>query len=618
MSSSNHIALGLKNKGIKTLLVEVVKHYRGDKKRSMLVLPSEHFIGVVKKEKIIKNPIMKKLKKYVDIDIDKDLNFHVNWTPITVEANLAEDNLEIETVGKGKNFDAIFKVDISELIIKGDKIEFCEFENIDKTCNTKNGLYGRFNNFELRLKDGDLIQALIKTNVRVKDGIVKIDFDKTISNLVSQKSKLDKMDMNRFLMGSGTPSFWLNFESFVMPPPVLIMNGVRIEIETEEIGTALLSEREFLANVLAGFAGEFVAKDLVKLVNTKLISKIDQIRTSYQLIDYNRYDLIQKEFLRLMDISSEDALKYLKGLGEIPKEDSFVQTMKRVFRHSIYQAKSKLNFKEMNTKDGQDLIAYFDSELYVNDKKMHIGKKVWNGKKKFEAFNFKNLDFNYDFAFALSEPLINAFADTALSSGMVNNVFQNLTKMKGVIIDDLKFHFVNAPDGCAFDKFKVVANMKVKLSELKRESFWDHITLSIGEYLESDWGGDWNPLPTEQELFFPIELDFIVNIQKYDEKTKLFLMSDSPFGNIGIRNTFDYPVKDMTGVVKDALYEKLKETIEPHLINSHSIDITNYVNAIPGIDLDPHNLFVSDSGHLVFTFNIDGIDIKKFGDLNGK
>ncbi|MFT6631436.1 MAG: hypothetical protein ACJAS4_001385 [Bacteriovoracaceae bacterium] len=611
--SANHIALGLRNNGIKTLLKEVVNHYRAGNSRSMIVLPKEHFRGVVRKEEINQNPIIKKLKNFVDINIDEDLNFHVNWTPITIEAKLAEENLEIETIGKGKNFDAIVKLDISELIIKGAKIEFCEFETIDKTCDTKNGLYGRFNNYELRLKDGELIQTLIKTNIRVKDGIVQLDFDRMISNLISQKSKMDKMDMNRFLMVQEAPKFWLNFESFSMPPPVLIMNGTRIELETEEIGNTLLAEREFLANLLTGFAGDFVAQDLVKIVNKKFIKKIQEIRSSFRLIDYNKYEYKNDMFVKMMNNSPEDAIRYLHREENSSSDENFVQTLTRIFRHTIYSAKSNLGFKEMNTKDGQDIIAYFDSDLIVNKKKMIIKKEVWNGKKKFENFTLDNLDFKYDFAFAISEPLINAFSETAMKTGLVNQVFKNFAKMDGVSIDSLKFHIMNVTESCAFDKIKVVANLKVKMSELKRESWWDHISFKLGEYLESDWGGDWNPLPKEQDLFFPVELDFVLSLNRDEDRTYLFLMNDSPFGTLGIRNTFGYPVKDMTGVVKDALYEKLKETLEPHLIESHSIDITDYVKAIPGIEMSPNSLFASKTGHLVFTFKIDDIDFQRLG-----
>ena len=611
--SANHIALGLRNNGIKTLLKEVVNHYRRGNSRSIIVLPKEHFRGVVKKEKINGNPIIKNLKNFVDINIDEDLNFHVNWTPITIEAKLAEDNLEVETMGKGKNFDAILKLDISELIIKGEKIEFCEFENKDHSCNTQSGLYGRFNNYELRLKDGELIQALVKTNIRVKEGMVELDFDRMISNLISQKSKMDKMDMNRFQMAQEAPKFWLNFESFTMPPPVLIMNGTRIELETEEIGNTLLAEREFLANLLTGFAGEFVAQDLVKLVNKKFVKKIHEIRSSFRLIDYDKYEYKNEMFVKMMKDSPQDAIRYLYREEGPAADENFVQTLTRIFRHSIYSAKSSLGFKEMNTKDGQDVIAYFDSDLTVNKKKMIIKEEVWNGQKEFESFTLDNLNFEYDFAFAISEPLINAFSETAINSGLVNQVFKNVIKMNGVSIDSLKFHIMNASDSCAFDKIKVVANLKVKLSELRRESWWDHISFKLGEYLESDWGGDWNPLPKEQDLFFPVELDFVLTLNSDEDKTILFLMNDSPFGTLGIRNTFKYPTKDMTGLVKDALYEKLKETLEPHLIESHSIDITDYVKAIPGVEMSPKFLFASNSGHLVLTFNIDNIDFKKIG-----
>lgn len=616
--SKNHMALKLGNNGLKTILAEVVEHYRGSNERSIIVLPSESFTGTVQKEMINENPIIRKLKNFVEININENLNFHVKWTPITIEAKLAEKNIEIETFGKGKNFDTTFKLDIEELVIKGSKIEFCEYEKKDKTCNSVNGLYGRFDNYEIRLKDGELIQTLIKTNIRVRDGIVKIDFDKLVSNLISQKSKIDKMDMSRFQMNTEAPKFWLNFESFAMPPPVLIFNGNRIEIETKEIGDALLQEREFLANLLTGFAGEFVAKDLVNLFNNKIISKIDEIKTTYQLIDYDKYKQNSKRFLELMDKSTKEALLFLKNEHSGYPENDFLGVISNIFRRTIHQVKSDLVFNEMNTIDAQDLVAYFDTDLVVNDKKIQVGSKVWNGRKKFGKINFEKIEFDYDFALAISEPLINTFAKTAVNTGLVNEVFQELIAMDGVKIEDLNFHVISNQDGCTFDRLKVVTNLRVKMSELKRNSWMDHISFKLGEYLESEWGGDWNPLPKEQDLYFPLEIDFIVSLRNDDGKTTIYLNSESPFGGGEFRNTFNYPIKNMSGMVQDALLEKLKSTLEPHLDRTHGIDITDYVNAIPGIELVPNHLLLSERGHIVLTFDINKIDLKKLGRLGVK
>ena len=90
-----------------------------------------------------------------------------------------------------------------------------------------------------------------------------------------------------------------------------------------------------------------------------------------------------------MKKSPKLAVEFLASIGTSDnRELTFVETLTKIFRRTIHQAKNNLIFTRIKTQKAQDLTAYFDSDLSVNFKPIKVDDFVWNGQKRGAIISF--------------------------------------------------------------------------------------------------------------------------------------------------------------------------------------------------------------------------------------
>ena len=67
----------------------------------------------------------------------------------------------------------------------------------------------------------------------------------------------------------------------------------------------------------------------------------------------------------------------------------------------------------------------------------------------------------------------------------------------------------------------------------------------------------------------------------------------------------------MTNTVKNGVYDGVKEALMEVLAEPYELDVTDYIKQIPGFDLDMNGLYISKTGHIVLTFDINKIKLKE-------
>ena len=611
-----HISFSLKNDGIKKVLSAVLEDYKKENRKPEFTLEAGAFSGKVAKSSIESNPIIQQLTSYIHIPIEKDLSFYVNWSPIKIEGEVDKDQVKFESFGRERKFETTMLAVFTDLKISGEMIEFCEFASRDSegnvVCNEKKGMYGRFENFELALKPGEVLKFLIQSHGSLDYNQVSLEFDRTLSNLKPLQSKSDHLLMTKFGISPEIPKFHLDFQKFYMPPTTLIIDGNRIELGLDEIKDALLSEREFLAQMLTSFAGDFVAEDFIEIVNEFFVCKLKDIKTKYELVNFVSHRHSYTEFIEIFREDPRRAVTYMmhgKSKDEMTHWDRFIS----IFKQTIYRLKTDIEFKSLKTQRARDIIGYFATTFNVNRKKYEINHELRNGQGELSEFNLDEVGEDHDFAFSLSEPFFNTISKAAQESGLLNVAFSRATGLKGVYLNGLNFHFESYDNSCELSRVKVVANMRIRLSKLEGEGFGDNFKYKIAEYLESEYGTKYYILPyrKEKDLFFPIELSFSIALMKHADKTLLYLSPDNSFASGELLNSYDYPISDMTNTVKNGVYDGVKEALMEVLAEPYELDVTDYIKQIPGFDLDMNGLYISKTGHIVLTFDINKIKLKE-------
>jgi hypothetical protein len=659
---AQHIGVKVSNKGIQNLLTSAINSYGSNKKNiRKITVPEDVVYERIKKDFFDSNPVVSRIRQFINFEQNEDLVFYFKWSPISVDANMISKSLKVNVTGEEREFQATIKLSLDRLNISGRYLELCELKKWK--CDKKNALYGRFNKYAIRLLKGSKIDIAAVTNVKVlKGGKVELKLKHFLTNLKKPENNTEKYLYSKFgISTSNTAKFDINFSEFIIPPPVVTVNGESFELNVSKLKDAILAEKQYLSAQLATFAGGFVAKDLAGIINRDLLNKLGELKTTINLLNYD-------ERVALADYMDQNptlfeppvythavdntyvapAIDYsvLSRRGQV-QEVSFMDQLQGALKMFIHQAKFDLTYLKTKTKNDKELMVDFSSSLELNGKRWTLKDKLRNGKGKLKYPNFESLDSSkYDIAVAVSEPLFNGVLNLAEKQNLIQNVIDEVSPMPGVYIRSVRMHFEEgqnltynvenvdpadyrqttaidntyvAPPSMITKPTKVydekkrtyktikyrtkdavvaVVNMKVNLYEQPSDGIGGWIENQIGGLLEGGW------------VWFPIEVKFYPQIVEENGKTFIELYASDPFGYNGLKNSYGYPYKDMQNIVHKGLLNKLKEMLKPALNDLPKVDITNYLN-LPGVKLQPVSVSVKKTGHLLIAANIVKLDLKE-------
>lgn len=605
LQAGDHVAFNLKNSGIKKVIKSALAHYLKSNKQDSLIVPAKMITGTIHREEVAQNPIMRQMQGFLDIPEQGNLSYHLVWSDIKIKSHYDDDTVKVIHSGDRENLNASIGVEFTEVSIQTDRIEICEFYE-QGACLQEKGFYGRLEGVEISLAANSRISALVKGHVSIEGHSVKLKFSEVISNLSETIDTGDSKLLKVLTPELNPPQFDINFKSFYMPPPILHVNGQSFELNVEEIQNLLLAEKDFMAKSFTRLIGNFIAQDLVEVINDYFITQLPEIKSQVSMLEYNRGEYLLDRFVELSRENPQEALRFLNQFSARPEgELSTIEKIKYVARAKISEAESKFIFRRLETPRRDQLSIFFDNRLQVNKKELKLLKKIRNGRQNLGKLIFEETQCPYDFAVAFSESYFNGLLNLASETRLLQAMFGEIHQMKGFYLNGLNIHFAQIPYRKELKKIKLVANVTIILSEMESEGIGSWIGNMFAAVLEKN------------VIWFPLEIDLEVNLDRLNRDGKIILDPKDPFGPTGeLRNTYGYPFKDMNGIVKRSLYKKLKEKMAPMFEEKIEIDINNYLEEIPGLKMSAQTLYYHESGHLVFAMQLDELNLGDFSSNN--
>jgi hypothetical protein len=639
---AQHIGVNLTNDGIQNLLTSAIESYsKGQGKNAALAIPEGVIYERIKKEVFGSNPLINNMREYVNFEQNEDLIFYFKWSPINVATKIVPNSLKINVTGDQRFFQASIRFSLNQLSISGRSLELCELKKWK--CDRNNALFGRFNNYSLKLKRNNKIDIAITADVKVQNGKVDLKLKNFISNLIPpSKASERSLYQQHGIATTKQPEFDITFGELIIPAPRLTINGQTVTLDVSGLRNVVLAHKEYLSTQLAQFAGAFLSDDLSKILNKEFFGKLNDLKTMISVLSYNNKPTRTTTNHRILIPQNTVAIDNTRvvmprfqhlervNLNNFNRvEVSFMDQLMGVIKEVVHQAQFDLEYKRTKTIKDSDLVVDFNTHLTLNQRKWPVGNKLGNGKTtmtypQFELLNAKS----YDVAVALSEPLINTTFKMATDTGLVHAVVDKFLSMPGTYITGLHMHIEEGAvkESTVFKPFDIydektrryktityktkdaivaVVEIKVNLLEQPTDGIWDWISNRIGAVLEKG------------VIWFPLEIKFYPQITKVGNKFFLELEAVSPFLYKGLRNSYNYPYKDMKGVVHNALLEKLKTDLKPLLEDLPKVDLTPYVN-LPGVELEPVQIYAKKSGHLIIATKVKKLDLKELSEMKGK
>lgn len=600
----DNVGLEIKNSALVKLLDSTIDSYftKNDTATAPLQIPDGAIEQVIKKDFLLQNAVIKRLQQFLIIDLSKDLEYTVKWSPISIEANIA--NKEIFVVGHdNSNLQVAIKVELDRFSMWGRSLEIIEKSVRFKNREAYGGLYGKFENFEVSLNNNNKVQAVAIFNINIGSNKTQVKLENVYSNLVKPGSEKERIFFERYNFKS-PPRFWVNFQNFYMPPPVLRINGETFEIDPQKIEDVILEEKSFLAQKLIAMTGDFFANDLASVLNTNVLSKLSDIPSSLKLIDYyNPYATCE----------------------ETEKSD-LMNELQELMRSMIYETRFQLDIDRIQTSKNEDIQLSLDTQISLNEKVVNISPYIHNRKVVLGQLDFSRAlhtfskHEDYDLAVGISEPMINALLNAGSGHNIYQSIIDQFMPMPGVKVTGINMHFVNLKHGSSSQAaIDVVAQVEVHFKELDYKAKtqysknWFYNTYLWSENQIKDtvsWSQNQIASLLESgKVYFPLQMRFYPELITKNSHYLVQLKAISPLNYTGIKNHYGYPYKEMYSVVESAIIERIKSELVPQLNNIPEIDITQYLS-LAGINLKPVDLSIKDSGHIILRAKIDEIDLK--------
>lgn len=604
-ASDDHFSVYLTKEGIEKALLEVIKGYNSNAEVTTFTIPADKVESKILKRDIDSNPIISSLRDYALFDLNEDLKFYTKWSPIYLNLKIKDKSLNAKFVqinGTQTQFQVNFKLD--QATISGKSIEICEIRKNVKKCDSENSLYSRFEDYKISLNKGQSIDVAVVFDIFIKNSRASLRLNQVYTNLFSPSTKALKDLYGRNGLGVIPPTLNVNFKNFIMPAPVLTIDGQSYKIEITKIKDVILSEKAFLSKTLVEFAGSFISKDISGIINSAFLNNLTNLNTT--LVNIRKKDSRENPYsyqdpsLMVRDNTRVETnyrpIQIKPNMSLVEEEVTFFKEIKNLLNEVYYKADFNLSISSLKSKREGDLLINSKSSLSLNNIKMTISRNLKNN----SSLYLKNSDIEllrdrgakFDFALSLSEPLLNGFLSLGSSSKLFDKALTKFNNIPGVYLNGVKMYFEPPMSIVA------VADIEIKLSSLTTKGVGGWIKNKIGSLIEGD------------NIYFPLEIKLTPVLERNLNATKIKFIAESPLGYKGLKNSYKHPYKKMHASVESSVIDTLKEEFIPLLDSGFDLDLTPYLS-YKGLGMRPLSIFVRDTGHLVVTGLIDKLSIKE-------
>jgi hypothetical protein len=644
---AKHTAVNITGKGLGNILGKVVSSYHETQGTRSLTYSSKPVFERISASSFNENKVIKAINNFVPLNQKEDFIFYIDTSPIKIDGNIIADSFRVATQGSQKSFDLGIKVSIEGLNIHGNSIELCELKKWK--CDREKNLFGKVKNYSISSRERLDLAAILTVNV--VNGKTSIKFKEMYSNLKSPKNSTERYVYEKLGISKNPIKLNINFSDFILPHLKLTIDGEELRTDLTKLKDAILAQKDSLGRSLALLAGEFITKDLVELVNKEVMIPADNITSKFSVLDYGReLEDIRNQVSQMFN-SNARPINFASNLSMMDK-------IKSILKAVVSSAKYDLEFAGAKASGMKNLSLQFTNSFSLNGKKWNLSESLRNGKGRLADINFEKIkDKNYDFAVAISEPVLNGALDAINKTDIIQRIVKDAAEMKGIYVKNVHLHLEGGgvrtikvrdraslttiarptvaidntrvaprrdyrldtnlsssinnykPDYLkGFKEVKVeskgeivlVAEVEIKLSELSTEGIGNYISNGIGSMVESG------------KIWFPLEISFVPKLVRRDGKMFISFKANNPIKNNTLKNTYGYPYKEMWSKVENSVISTLEEDLIPQLDSLPEVEITSFLD-IDGLKLIPKNIYVEKSGHIIITTDIERLNLKTLG-----
>ena len=628
------MAVRLNENGLIKIMQMAIKYNSGAAGSRTVVVPQNMYKFTVKQKDLVANPIVNIVSEISNLNLNKDVDFFLHTSDIKVTGVVDQKSL-VTSISNSKpsGFDLKLSINLSKVSLTGTSMSLCE-DRLKKVKKCGAGLKAIIKN----LKISTLNRPIVLTSmmrVSVAKGLASVSVLSVNSNLESKSP----------------PTLDINFSSLEMPKISIVINDQETELDTSRLRDQIIERKAFLGKKLLGFAGEFIANDLAEMINvylnnTKIATTIEVYHrnapTTFQEIDYkprfytaavdNTYvrpaiviapikiktpvpstptnaKKVSPEFYDPYKVAIDNTFVKSPVMYASYQAKPAVDVMKVLmeqFSQVVRHAQIDLSLKKLNTPLNKDVELSGLLNFVLNHTTFKVKNTLGNSARVLPALDLSSQR-GHDINLAISEPVINGALDLVNSTGLFNDLLEEVSDVGGLTINSLKLHFTYS------NSLKAVANVAIDLKKV-RTSIWNDpigwAETGIGAWLERN--------NNNGIIYFPLEIE-ILPVVTNDISTggvRLSIKIKSAFSGEKLLNTYKYPsnVGDMFNIVRKGVLKKLHGQLDQYANKKFEIDLTKFLNQ-SGVEFLPKSIVFNQAAYMLVNLDIKDI---KFNSTNPK
>lgn len=570
--AQEQLVLRLNEQGMMKILRMAVQYNTATKESRTIVIPKNIYKFTLPKSQIASNPIVPVVNEISDLNLNKDLNFYLHTTDINVSGEVDQKSLKMEILNSSDNgFDLRLSINLPQIEMNGARVSLCEDKDRYST-NCGKGLKASLTQLKVKTAGRPVTVSLV-LSLRTDAQVARVKVKSVSTNLESKHA----------------PNLDVNFKAVEVPRIAIVINGQETELDTSRLKNEILKYKSFLSKKLLAFVADFVAGDLVEMLNVYLVNA--EVATSYQIYRKNlpvKFD----EFLSI----PRPATGYMRSaISELQKRNNPINTMMAQISEVIRSAQVGIALKKITTPQNKDVELAGLVNLVLNGRGLNIRNTLGNSFRTLPELDLTSQR-NNDINLAISEPMINGALDVVNSTGLFQEVLESAAQVPGVSINSVKMHFNGNKSVVA------IVNAQVDLKKLKSNGIASWFKNTIAAFLERN--------NNNSVIYFPIEVEVIPFFKKLaNGGTGIDLKVLSPFNYAELPNRFNYPtnVPKMSEIVKAGVMDELKVNLEPHTNKTYSVDLTKFLNQA-GVEFLPKTISINQAAYLLLSMDV--VDIK--------
>ena len=571
--AQEQLALRLNEQGMMKILRMAVQYNTATKESRTIVIPQNIYKFTIPKSHILSNPIIPVVNEISDLNLNKDLSFYLNTSDIKVSGDVDQKSLKMAISNSSDNgFDLSLSIDIPQVVMDASRLALCEDKDrYSKKCGQ--GLQASLSQLKIRTI-GRPITVTAVLRLRTDGNVARVTVRSVQTNLE----------------GKNPPNLDINFKSVDVPRIAIVINGQETELDTSRLKNEILKYKTFLSKKLLSFVADFVAGDLVEMLNVYLVNA--EVATSYQIY---RKDVPVK-FDEFLSFPRPMPVGYIRSaISELEKRNNPINTMMAQISEVIRSAQVEIALKKISTPENKDVELAGLVNLVLNGRGLNVRNTLGNSYRplpRLDLTSHRNNDINL----AISEPVINGALDLVNSTGLFQEVLEAAAPVPGVSIRSVKMHFNGNKSLVA------VVNAQVDLKKLHSDGIASWFKNNIAVFLERN--------NNNSVIYFPIEVEVIPYFKSLASGgTGVDLKVLSPFNYAELPNRYNYPtnVPKMSEIVKAGVMDELRGSLEPHTNRTYSVDLSKFLNQA-GVEFLPKSISINQSAYLLL--NMDLVDIK--------